>query len=320
MNVASIIESKSKGLIFKIERMTTDDGPGLRTTIYFNRCPLNCIWCHNPESIPQNPQLQWIDRKCIGCKRCIETCQEQALKFERDELKIFRENCTSCGDCVESCPSTALTMFGQWWDVEELYHEVEKEKVFFRRTNGGITVSGGEPTLQPDFLMQFLRLCKDNEISTALDTCGYSSKKVYQDLLPFVDIVLLDLKAMDSDQHQEYTGVRNSTILENAKCIARYIKENGKTMWIRTPIIPNFTATDDNVKGIGEFIVNELNNIPDVWDLLAFNKLCAIKYSRLGMSWSLENEPLMTKDEMEHFLDIAKSTGVEHVKWSGLTR
>ena len=168
--------------------------------------------------------------------------------------------------------------------------------------------------------MQFLELCKDNEISTALDTCGYSSKKIYEELLPFVDIVLLDLKVMDSEQHEEYTGVRNSTILENAKWIARYVKENGKTMWIRTPVIPNYTATDENVKGIGEFIVNELNNIPDVWNLLAFNKLCATKYSRLGMSWPLENEPLMKKDEMEHFLDIAKTTGVEHVKWSGLTR
>ena len=318
--MTSTRESKSRGLIFKIERMTADDGPGLRTTIYFNRCLLNCIWCHNPEPIPQNPQLQWIARKCIGCKRCIEACQEEALKFEKDDLKIFREKCTSCRDCVEACPSTALNMFGLWWDLEELFHEVEKEKVFFRRTNGGITVSGGEPTLQPDFLLKFLKLCKDNDISTAVDTCGYSSKRVYQDLLPFVDIVLLDLKVMDSEQHQEYTGVRNNTILENAKWIAHYVKENGKIMWARTPLIPNYTATEENVKGIGEFIVSELNNIPDVWDLLAFNKLCAPKYTRLGLSWPLESEPLMTKEEMEHFLDIAKTTGVEHVKWSGLTR
>ncbi|MFW9847716.1 MAG: glycyl-radical enzyme activating protein [Candidatus Thorarchaeota archaeon] len=315
----STVEPESRGLVFKIERMTTDDGPGLRTTIYFNKCLLNCAWCHNPESIPQSPQLQWIDHKCIKCLNCLEACQEHALKFEKDDLKILREKCTSCRDCVDACPSTALTMFGRWWDLEELFHEVEKEKVFFKRTNGGITVSGGEPTLQPDFLLQFLKQCKNDGISTALDTCGYSSKKIYQDLLPFVDIVLLDLKVMDSEQHQEYTGVRNNTILENAKWIAHYVKENDKTMWIRTPLIPKYTATDENVMRIGEFIVNELYNIPDIWDLLAFNKLCAIKYSRLGIAWPLENEPLMTRDEMEHFLDIAKSTGVEHVRWSGLT-
>ncbi|MFX1479176.1 MAG: glycyl-radical enzyme activating protein [Promethearchaeota archaeon] len=312
--------SKSKGLIFKIERMATDDGPGVRTTIFFNHCLLKCIWCHNPESIPKKPQLQWIDRKCISCNSCVDACQEEVLFFEEDGLHINREKCTSCGDCVEACPSTALTMFGKWWDSEILFHEIEKEKIFFDKTKGGITVSGGEPTLQPDFLLQILKLCKENDITTALDTCGYSSKKVYQELLPYLDIILLDIKEIDPKKHEIYTGVPNKTILENAIWISQYIKENGKIMWIRTPLIPNYTATEENVKGIGEFIVNELNNIPDQWDLLSFNKLCEIKYTRLGMSWPLKDEPLMTKEQMENFLEIAKSTGVKNVKWSGLTR
>ncbi|MFX1593833.1 MAG: glycyl-radical enzyme activating protein [Promethearchaeota archaeon] len=314
------MESKSKGLIFKIERMATDDGPGIRTTIFFNKCLLNCVWCHNPESIPKKPQLQWIESKCIGCKSCIKACQEQALFFEENGLNINRSKCNSCRDCVEACPSTALTMFGKWWDLEILFHEIEKEKIFFNKTKGGITVSGGEPTLQPDFLLHLLKLSKENDISTALDTCGHSSKKVYEDLLPYIDIVLLDIKLMDPKKHEEYTGVSNKTILENAKWISRYIKENGKIIWIRTPLIPNYTATEENVKRIGEFIVNELTNIPDQWDLLSFNKLCDIKYSRLGLSWPLSDEPLMTKEEMENFLEIAKSTGVKNVKWSGLTR
>jgi pyruvate formate lyase activating enzyme len=300
--------------------MATDDGPGVRTTIFFNYCPLKCVWCHNPESIPKKPQLQWIDRKCIGCNSCIDSCKEGALFFEEVGLQINREKCTSCGECVDACPSTALTMFGKWWDLEILFHEIEKEKIFFNKTKGGITVSGGEPTFQPDFLLQLLKLCKENDISTALDTCGYSSKKVYQDLLPYLDIVLLDIKVIDPKIHKEYTGVSNKTILENAKWISRYIKEKGKIMWIRTPIIPNYTATEENVKGIGEFIVNKLNNIPERWDLLSFNKLCEIKYSRLGISWPLRDEPLMTKEEMEKFLEIAKATGVKNVKWSGLTR
>ncbi|MFW9940019.1 MAG: glycyl-radical enzyme activating protein, partial [Candidatus Thorarchaeota archaeon] len=272
------------------------------------------------ESIPKKPQLQWIDRKCIGCNSCIDACQEDALFFEEDGLHINREKCNSCGDCAEACPSTALTMWGAWWDLNILFREIEKEKIFFNKTKGGITVSGGEPTFQADFLLQLLKLCKENDITTALDTCGYSSKKVYQDLLPYVDIVLLDIKVIDPKKHEEYTGVPNKTILENAKWISRYIKENGKIMWIRTPIIPNYTATEENVTGIGEFIVNDLDNIPDQWDLLSFNKLCEIKYTRLGKSWPLKDEPLMTKEEMENFLEIAKSTGVKNVKWSGLTR
>ena len=211
-------------------------------------------------------------------------------------------------------------MHGKWWDVEELFHEIEKEKIFFNKAKGGITVSGGEPTLQPDFLLKILKLCKENGISTALDTCGISSKKVYQDLLPYLDIVLLDIKEIDPEKHKEYTGVSNKTILENAKWISKYIKENKKIIWIRTPLIPNYTATEENVQGIGEFIVNELNNIPDKWDLLSFNKLCDIKYTQLGKSWSLKDEPLMTKEEMENFIEIAKATGVKNVKWSGLTR
>ena len=300
--------------------MATDDGPGIRTTIFFNYCHLNCVWCHNPESIPKKPQLQWIMQKCIDCKSCIETCQRNALLFNEDGLQINREKCNSCGDCVKACPSTALTMFGEWWDLEVLFHEIEKEKIFFTKTKGGITVSGGEPTLQPDFLLNFLKLCKKNDISTALDTCGYSSKKVYQNLLPYIDIVLLDIKEIDSNKHKKYTGVSNERILENAKWISNYINEHRKKLWIRTPLIPKYTATDENVKGIGEFIVDKLNNIPEKWDLLSFNKLCEAKYTRLGISWILKDEPLMTKEEMEHFLAVAKNTGVKNVKWSGLTR
>ncbi|MFX0010564.1 MAG: glycyl-radical enzyme activating protein, partial [Candidatus Hermodarchaeota archaeon] len=287
--------------------MATDDGPGVRTTIFFNKCPLNCIWCHNPESIPKQPQLQWIDRKCISCNSCVDACQESVLFFADDGLHINREKCTACGDCVEACPSTTLTMLGQWWDLDTLFHEIEKEKIFFDKAKGGITVSGGEPTIQHEFLLKLFKLCKENGISTALDTCGYSSKKVYQELLPYVDIVLLDIKVIDPKEHEEYCGVSNEVILENAKWMAEYVKENGIIMWIRTPIIPHYTATEENIKKIGQFIVNELHNIPDKWDLLSFNKLCEIKYSRLGISWILKDERLMTTEEMDNFLEIASN-------------
>ena len=300
--------------------MSTEDGPGIRTTVFFKQCPLRCIWCHNPESLLKEPQLEWFKHKCIGCKTCIETCEKHALLFNEEGLQIDREKCISCGRCVEECPSTALHMFGEYWDLDDLFHEIEKDKVYYSESNGGITISGGEPMVQFDFILQFLKKCKDNGISTALDTCGYASRKIFEKILPYVDLILLDIKEIDKKKHKDYTGVTNDLILENAIWISKYIQENNKKIWIRTPIIPKYTGTDENIKGIGEFIVNKLKNIPERWDLLSFNRLCTEKYSRLDIDWILKDEPLMTKEEMEYFFEIAKSTSVKFVQWSGLTR
>ncbi|MFW9969373.1 MAG: glycyl-radical enzyme activating protein [Candidatus Odinarchaeota archaeon] len=309
-----------EGFIFEIQKMSTEDGPGIRTTVFFKQCPLRCIWCHNPESILKDPQLEWIKHKCIGCKTCIEICEQGSLLFNEGGLQIDRKKCTGCGRCATECPSTALHMFGEWWSLKDLFYEINKDKIYYTESNGGITVSGGEPTAQSDFVLQFLKKCKDNGISTALDTCGYASKKIYEKVLPYVDLILLDIKEINNKKHMEFTGVANNLILSNAIWISKDIKKNIKQMWIRTPIIPNFTGTEENVKGIGKFIVNELQNIPERWDLLAFNNLCTTKYERLNMVWPLEKYLLFSTQEMEYFLEIAKSTGVRNVKWSGLTR
>ena len=306
--------------IFQIQKFSTEDGPGIRTTVFFKQCPLKCVWCHNPESIPKESQLEWFKHKCIGCKTCIETCSEAALIFLEEGLEIDREKCTGCGDCAEECPSGALHLLGEEWNLNDLFYEIEKDKTYYIESKGGITVSGGEPTSQPDFILNFLKKCKENDISTALDTCGHANPNIYEKLLPFIDLVLFDIKEIDSNKHKEYTGVPNERILENAIWISQYLKEKRKKMWIRTPIIPKYTATEENIKGIGEFIVNRLNNSPERWDLLSFNRLCVDKYSRLSMDWILKDESLMTKEEMESLLDIAKLTGVRNVKWSGLTR
>ncbi|MFX1496159.1 MAG: glycyl-radical enzyme activating protein [Promethearchaeota archaeon] len=314
-----MVES-DKGLIFEIQKMSTEDGPGIRTTVFFKQCPLRCIWCHNPESILKIPQLEWIEHKCIGCKTCIETCKQNALTLDQEGMHIDRDKCISCGDCVKECPSTALHMFGEWWNINDLYHEIQKDKVYYQQSKGGITASGGEPTLQSDFLLKFLKKCKENDISTALDTCGFVNRNTLEKLLPFVDLVLLDIKEINSEKHKEFTGVSNKLILENAEWIVDYVKCNQKKIWIRTPIIPNYTATEENVEGIGNFIVKKLNNIPERWDLLAFNNLCTAKYERLDMNWSLKGTKLMTKAEIEFLYHIAIDTGVKNVQWSGLTQ
>jgi len=312
--------NSSQGLVFDIQRMSTEDGPGIRTTVFMKQCNLKCIWCHNPESILKIPHLEWFKHKCIGCNTCIETCSQEALTFDENGLNINRETCNLCKKCVDECPSTALNMIGEWWNVDDLLFEVQKDKVYYNESKGGITVSGGEPTLQTSFLLHFLKKTKDNGISTALDTCGYNSKEVYIKLLPFIDLVLFDVKLIVDEKHKEFTGVSNRKILENAMWISEYLKKENKTMWIRTPIIPKYTATEKNLQEIGKFIVNKLKNSPERWDLLAFNNLCASKYDRLGLKWKLKDELLMTNNQMENLYEVAKKTGVKNIHWSGLTR
>jgi pyruvate formate lyase activating enzyme len=312
--------SESKALLFEIQKMSTEDGPGIRTTVFFKQCPLQCVWCHNPESILKKSQLEWFEYKCIGCHSCLKICKLDALHFEEDGLHINREKCTGCGDCAEECPSTALHLFGTWWDLDDLYHEIQKDKVYYAQSKGGLTISGGEPTLQSDFILKFLKKCIENGISTALDTCGYASRKIYEKILPFVDLILLDIKEIDANKHKQFTGVSNELILENAIFLSHYVQEHGKTLWIRTPIIPNYTATEENLRGIGEFIVHSLNNIPERWDLLSFNNLCATKYERLDMNWPLKDLPLMKEEEIKYFYNIAQKSGAKNVHWSGLTK
>jgi pyruvate formate lyase activating enzyme len=310
----------NQALIFQIQKMSTEDGPGIRTTVFFKQCPLRCIWCHNPESILKKKQLEWLEHKCIGCKICIETCPNGALSLEESGMQIDRTKCQSCGKCVEECPSTALHMWGELWDLDDLYYEIQKDKIYYTESKGGITVSGGEPTLQDKFIVDFLKKCKENDISTALDTCGITSREIYEKVLPYTDLILLDIKEMDNEKHKKFTGASNDIILKNAIWMAEYVNKEGKSLWIRTPLIPNYTATEENVQSIGRFIVNELHNIPERWDLLSFNNLCISKYDRLDMEWPLKNVPLMKTSEIEELFNLAKSTKARNIHWSGLTK
>lgn len=313
-----------RGTILEIIRMSTEDGPGIRTTVFFKGCSLHCRWCHNPESISPKPQIQWIQSSCIGCGICVETCPEKALTQTKTKgIAIDRRLCSGCGLCAEECPTTAMELLGKKWTVHDLTSELVKDRVYFEQSGGGVTLSGGEAALQQDFCMALLKELRSQGIQTALDTCGQVPQSALAGLLPYVDILLYDLKEIDPAKHKIFTGADNEKILANAVFAARFKKTHPypKTLWIRTPIIPDATDTVQNIQGIGEFIQANLEGAVDLWELCAFNNLCQSKYERLGMDWPFAGCDLPEKSRMEELTRIAKSRVPPlMVCWSGSTR
>jgi len=303
-----------RGLIFNVQRFSTEDGPGIRTTVFMKGCPLRCPWCQNPEGMSPEPELVWYDVRCIGVRECLRACPEGALELTPDGMQIDRERCTSCGRCAEACPTAALEIIGRYWSPSALLMEVERDRPFYEESGGGVTVSGGEPMLQAGFVAEFFKLCHEAGIHTALDTCGYAPWDAFEMVLPYTDLVLYDLKLMDPGRHHALIGGSLELILNNARLIA-----SSKPMWIRTPVIPGYTDEEANIKAIAKFIVDELPTV-ERWELLAFNNLCIAKYRRLGRPFALTGAPLMRKGEMEALVRVARSMGVERVVWSGLTK
>ena len=302
------------GMTFNIQQFSTEDGPGIRTTVFLKGCPLHCAWCHNPEGISPHPDLMWYEVRCIGARECLRVCPENALALTPQGMQIDRARCTACGKCSNACPAAALEVIGKEHTPTELMALLVKDRVFYETSGGGITFSGGEPMQQFDFLYDVLGLCKDAGLHVALDTCGAVAWERFSHLLPMVDLVLLDLKMMDAVRHQASTGVSNELILENARRIAGV----GKPMWIRTPIIPGFTDDRANIESLALFIHKELPTV-ERWDLLAYTNLGTPKYHRLDLPYGLEDAVLLSRDEMESLWRIAADT-VPAARWSGATR
>lgn len=314
----------SEGTILHLQRLSTEDGPGIRTTVFFKGCPLQCAWCHNPESISSHPQVQWLAVHCLHCNACLEACPQNCLSHQADGLHIDRLKCDSCGLCVEACPSGALEMLGRKVSVEEVLAELLKDRAFYERSGGGVTLSGGEPTYQPHFAGELLAALHSQGIHTALDTCGLCSAQTLERLLAQTDLVLYDLKLLDNELHRRFTGVGNQPILENLRRLPALMTEQDHpvTLWVRTPLIPGASAAPANLRAIGAWLQENLGDAVSRWELCAFNNLCRDQYTRLGLDWQYAATLLLTRQDLSHCGEMARLSGfpAERILTSGAVR
>lgn len=296
----------SSGRLFNLQRCSVHDGPGIRTTVFFKGCPLSCAWCHNPEGIAEVPELMLHAERCLSCGACSDVCSMAEDRAFPVGSSWNPPACLACGSCVEVCPAEARELVGRKYDVRGLVDFVERDRPFFESSGGGVTFSGGEPLLQPNFLKACLRECGERRLHTAVDTCGLAPRDVMLEVAGLADLILFDLKHMDSEAHRRHTGVGNRQILENL-CL---LSATGTEVWVRVPLIPGVNDDSVNLERLGVFLTS-LPRRHRVF-LLPYHAIAAGKTSRLGRSAAFssfavpEDEKLRAAEErLEAFgLDV----------------
>lgn len=292
------------GLIFDIKKYAINDGPGIRTTVFFQGCPLACQWCHNPESRSVKPVLMYRANRCVLCGACVEKCPQHAITLNGFAV-TDRSLCKTCGACAETCYNDAREISGYTASVDQVMSEVLRDISFFEGSGGGVTFSGGEPLLQHRFLLDLLNACREHELHTVVDTSGFAAWGVLNSLREFVDLFLFDLKLMDDERHIRYTGVSNKVILSNLTQLA----DAGSVITIRIPLIPGINDDDENLQASGEFI-RSLPNISGV-ELMGYHDLAASKYEALGLEYELENIIAPDKDQLVRYARLLEQLGLQ---------
>lgn len=302
-----------QGIVFDIKRYAIHDGPGIRTTVFLKGCPLGCLWCDNPEGQFLDPEVVWLAPKCIDCGTCLEVCPEGAIKKESSLLVTDKSKCKAYGKCVKLCRARAREIKGEKMTVGEVVDIVERDSVFYWRSGGGITLSGGEPLSQPKFSLEILKECKQRYIHTAIETSGFCEFDDLRNCADYLDFIYYDIKHMDEDKHIELTGVSNETIFENLKKLASYLyKKNGKTqLCIRIPIIPKYNDSGENIEKIISML-KDLGGLIDGVELLGYHRLGMSKYPWVGLEYMLSGLEKLKEETLKSIQEkIIKGTGVE---------
>lgn len=299
----------SKLRVFDIKRFSTHDGLGIRTTVFLKGCPLRCKWCQNPEGLSVTPQVLYMENKCIHCLSCFHASKKQGIEVKDNKIILHRKKDEDWKAIIDACPTRALQFDSKVYTIDELISEIKKDELFFKR-EGGVTVSGGEPFLQPEGLIALLKACHEEKIHTAIETSLFTDQKWLKEALVYLDQIYADCKLWDVDLHKQYTGVENQRILENIRFLLTSDKKD--KVIIRTPLIPTMTATRENIAAISSFLVSLY---PDVhYEILNYNPLAQSKYAYLDMDYCFQDNPKLYKKEvMESFYAIARENGIRNL-------
>lgn len=313
---------QSTGILFDIRKYSIHDGPGIRTAIFFKGCPLHCAWCHNPESQSFQPELILHPNRCIACEACVPACPNGAIEIlpharslcdtpswgsqgERGSLVTNRAKCQICGTCADVCFAEARQLVGRMYSIDEVMGEIGSDRVFYEQSGGGVTFTGGEPISQHPFLLALLQAAKARSLHTVLDTSGFCSWKALDEVRPFVDLFLYDLKFMDDSRHRQYTSVSNTLILQNLHKLA----EAGHAIRVRIPVIPGINDDGENLRASGGF----LSGLPGVQqvDILAYHRSAEPKYQNLGMTYTLPGLESPSTGRMQEIAIFLRGFGLQ---------
>lgn len=291
----------TEGLVLQIHRMARHDGPGIRTLVCMKGCPLRCKWCSTPESQETGPEVYVNELNCTGCGKCVEVCPTGARTLEA----IDRELCNNCGECVEACLYNALEMKGATMSVDALFREIEKDSMGFRRSGGGVTIGGGELTMQSEFVAAVLARCRRVFYHTVIETCGFCKWEKLEVILPHVKLLYYDVKHMDDEEHRKITGFSNKVILENLRKAVKLCPTI-----IRIPVVPGLNDSRENIEATARFALELGENVQRI-ELLPYHNIGAISYKRIGRDYPLKTVGLHTPEELVALKAIVTSCGID---------
>jgi pyruvate formate lyase activating enzyme len=281
-------------VITNIQGFSLHDGPGIRTVVFFKGCPLSCRWCANPECLSRKPQMGFIETLCSRCEQCLQACADNAIRHQEAHHRIDYSRCRACGNCRDHCHYGAIIRYGESMTVDAVWDAIRRDRMFYESSGGGITVSGGEPLLWSAFIRELFELCRSEGIDTCMETCGFADPETLLEVLPSTDHILYDLKLMDSDAHEKYTGVSNEKILNNAGLVV----ERGADVIFRYPLIPGINDSLMNIEATAHFLAGLGENAARL-EIMSYHRMGNNKYKSLDLHCPMEGTGMVVDEQAE---------------------